>query len=434
MSGVIESCDWTRTATGKSAVKLFVALTVLCISAVARAQTDSEQVMAIPQVIPVEQSGHMSEALRSSVKKTVVVAGESPPSDEISGTYEKETAGLIGGASQGSRLGTVSQEIGGVNLNFPIPILTIPGAIFGGLSGATKREIQEFRDALTDELANAESKPLTNDGLALDVYRELGKVTGLQAKLFARTTPIPTDTDAVLFVSFDDIGINVEEDDAILTVGAKATLRRASDGNKLYETIVRYRDRDTLSNWTKNDNALWRDYANYAAHYLGREVSGVVFDRVEIGHTLQPQKTKTAVPDKKNKRQFNSKSPSPTLAWELTLDAENASFPWVSTVDESAIFYDLEIYTNQRLVYVEKQVAEPTHTVAIELEGCQTYRWSVRPTYHVDNEVKYGEWMRLNPDTEEEAVAGIGIVGRSASTAPAYIQDFPLLKIKCGRK
>jgi hypothetical protein len=42
--------------------------------------------------------------------------------------------------------------------------------------------------------------------------------------------------------------------------------------------------------------------------------------------------------------------------------------------------------------------------------------------------------MRLKPETEEEAVAGIGISGRSASTAPAYIQDFPLLKIKCGRR
>lgn len=429
-----KSCDSINTLTGKSAVRYLGALLLLCLGWVARAQTGSEPETTIPQVIPVERGAYMSEALRASVKKTVVIAGESPPSDEISGTYEQETAGLVGGMNEGSRLGTVSQEIGGVNVNFPIPILTIPGAIFGGLSGATKREIQEFRDALTDELANAESKPLTNDGLALDVYRELGKVPGLQAKLFALTTPIHADTDAVLFVSFHDVGINVEGSDAVLTVGAKATLRRTSDGYRLYETIVHYRDRDTLSNWTENDNALWRDYANFAAHYLGREVSAVIFDRVEIGHALRPQKTKTAVPDKKNERQFVSKSPSPTLAWELTLDAENAAFPWVTTIDESAIFYDVEIYTNQRLVYVEKQVAEPTHTVAVELERCQSYRWSVRPSYHVDNEVKYGEWMRLKPETEEDAIAGIGIAGRSASVAPAYIQDFPLLKIKCGRK
>lgn len=420
--------------TSMFSVLLFGAVSILCLSGPVQGQTSSEAETTIPQVVPVEHGAYMSEVLRSSVKKTVVVAGESPASEEISGSYEKETAGLVGGMNEGSRLGTISPEIGGVNVSIPVPILTIPGAIYGGLSGATKREIQEFRDALTEELANAESKPLSNDGLALDVFRELGKVPGLEAKLFARSRPIPGDTDAVLFVNFNDVGIDVQGNDAIVTVSAKATLRRVSDGHKLYETIVRYRDRDTLGNWTENDNALWRDYANFAAHYLAREVSAVVFDRVELEHVLRPQKTKTAVPDKRNERQFVSKSPSPALAWELILDEENPTFPWASTIGESDILYDVEIYTNNRLVYAEKRVTEPTHTVAIELEGCQTYRWSVRPSYRVGGEVKYGEWMRLEPETEEEPAPGVGIVGRNASIAPAYIQDFPLLKIKCGRK
>ena len=83
-------------------------LSVLCLGWAARAQTGPDQITTIPQVIPVEQGGYMSEALRSSVKKAVVVAGESPPSDEIGGTYQKETAGLIGGMNEGSRIGTVS--------------------------------------------------------------------------------------------------------------------------------------------------------------------------------------------------------------------------------------------------------------------------------------------------------------------------------------
>lgn len=406
---------------------------VLFLCASAQGQSGSETSPIIPQLIPVERDAYMSESLRSSVKKVVVVAGESPPSEEVSGSYEKETAGLVGGMNEGSRLGTVSQEIGGVNVNFPIPILTIPGAIFGGLSGATKREIQEFRDALTEELVNAENKPLTNDGLALDVFRELGKMPGLGTKLIAPTTALPDGHDAILNVSFDDVGIDIQGNDAVLTVSAKATLRRTSDGSEVYETVVRYQDRDTLSNWTENDNALWQDYANFAAHYLSREISAAVFDRTELKHDLRPNKTSTAVPDKKNERQFVSKSANPMLAWELALDAENPTAPWIATIGEPDIFYDVEIYTNHRLVYAEKRVAEPSHTVDIELEGCKTYSWSVRPSYHVGGEVKYGEWMRLKSETDEEPPPGIGIVGRNASIAPAYIQDFPLLKVKCRR-
>ena len=209
---------------GKSVISraALLAVGVLLVPGMAAAQAGSGPSSTVQQIPATVSDTHMSETLRSEIKKTVVIGADSPTSEEIGGTYEKETAGLIGGINEGSQLGTVHQEIGGVNVNFPIPILTIPGAIFGGLSGATKRELQEFRDALTDELANAESKPLTNVGLALDVYRELGKVSGLETKLFAPTTPIPTDTDAILFVSFDDIGINVDGNEAELSIAAKS--------------------------------------------------------------------------------------------------------------------------------------------------------------------------------------------------------------------
>lgn len=366
------------------------------------------------------------------MKKTVVVAGESPAAEEISGTYDRATPGLIGGMSQGSRMGTISQEIGGVNVNFPIPILTIPGAIYGGLSGATKREIQEFRDALTDELARAESQPLANDGLALDVYRELGKLGNLETKLFAPTTPIPEDTDAVLYVKFDELGIDVQGNKAVVTVSAKATLRRASDGADMYETVVRYQDRDTLSNWTRDDSALWRDYANFAAHYLAREISAAVFDGIDVRHTLLPQKTDTAKQDKRNERQFVSRKLSPALAWEFTLGTEQPKDGWAGKIDESGIGYDLEIYDEHRLVYAEKHIGGPRHTIAAELEPCQTYRWSVRPSYRINGEIRFGEWMRFDP--ESETPAGFELVGRNASTAPAYTQDFALLKIRCGSR
>ena len=396
------------------------------------AQSGNATPSSTVQAIPVAPDAHMSETLRNEVRKTVVVAGASPAAEEISGTYDKETPGLIGGMSEGSRLGTISQEIGGVNVNFPVPILTIPGAIYGGLSGASKREIQEFRDALTEELAEAESKPLTNYGLSLDVYREVAGLPGRSAKLFAPTTPIPEDTDGVLFVSFQDIGIDVEGHEAILTVAAKATLRRADDGLLLYETIVRYRDRDTLSNWTDNNNALWQDYANYAAHYLAREIAAALFGGVELEHSLEPGATSSAKQDRKLERQYVSKSLKPELAWQLTLGEDNKQHPWASAIEETEIYYDVEIYDPHRLVYASRRQPGASHTLGMELEPCKTYWWSVRPTYDVDGDTRYGEWMRLDSGAEE--IPGIGISGRQASAAPAYIQDFPQLKIKCGSR
>ena len=408
-----------------------LAVVTLFIPGMAAAQAGSEPASTVQQIPATMSDTHMSETLRSEIKKTVVIGGDSPPSEEVGGSYQKETAGLVGGINEGSQLGTVHQEIGGVNVNFPIPILTIPGAIFGGLSGATKRELQEFRDALTDELANAESKPLTNVGLALDVYRELSKIPDLETKLFAPTVPIPTDTDAILFVSFNDIGINVDGSDAELSVAAKATLRNASDGLKLYEIIVQYQDTDTLSKWTENENALWKDYANFAAHYLAREVSAVLFDRVDVTHDLQPNVSDNVSRVKKNDWQGVTKSTRPTLAWTSAIPDEQKN-PLATSINETNTYYDVEIYDTNRLVYVQRQVPGLQHTLGFDIDDCKTYRWSVRPSYHVNGDIKYGEWMRFELDSE--TASGNGNVGRKASAAPAYIQDFASLQIKCGRR
>jgi hypothetical protein len=377
---------------------------------------------------------HMSEALRSALHKVVVLPGASPADEEISGTYNEETPGLLGGMAAGSRIGTVRTEVGGVNVNFPIPILTIPGAIIGGLSGAAKRNVQDFRDALTKDLAKASNEPLTNDGLALDVYRGLKRIPGLESKLFALTTPIPDDTDAVLYVGFNELTIDAEGDEAILTTSAKVTVRRRSDGTDLYESKIQYQDRDTLENWTENENALWHDYANFARHYLGREISAEVFDRIELRHELRPKKSGTVNLVKKNEWQNVSRSTTPTLAWELTLPGGDSNGSWAEAIAEPDIYYDVEIYDTHRLVYAEDQVHGSQHTLAYEIEPCKTYRWSVRPSYHIGDTIKYGEWMRSDSDKEITIGFDKGIVGRNASAAPAYIQDFASLKIECGRR
>ncbi len=399
---------------------------------VAQGQTTSEPPSSINQLNAPDT--HMSEALRFTVKKVVVLPGPSPANQAITGTYEKETAGLVAGAEAGSKVGTITKEVGPVNVDFPIPGLTIPGMIIGGISGASKREIQEFRDALTEDLVQASNQPLTNDGLALDVYRDLQSVPGLDSKLFAPTTAIPNDTDAILYVSVKDVAIDVQGKEAILTTSAGVTLRRLSDGMDLYERVIKYQDRDTLSNWTENENALWHDYANFARHYLGREISAEVFGRVELRHELRPMESDTVARVKKNEWQGVSRSTSPTLAWELTLLGGDSYGSWANAIDESDIYYDVEIYDVHRLVYAEKQVQDPLHTLFYEIDACKTYRWSVRPSYHFGSDIKFGEWMRSNPDTDTDTDIGKGNVGRKASESPAYIQDFALLKIKCGRR
>jgi hypothetical protein len=374
---------------------------------------------------------HMSEALRSSVKKVVVLPTTSPVGQAMTGSYGKATKGLIDGGIAGSEMGRgPGTEVGPVSMRIPIPILTLPGALIGGIAGATKREIQEFRDRLADDLAESADLPVANDGLASDVFWGLRRLPNLDSKVFALTTPIPNDTDAILYVSLKGVTINVDGKDAIITTSASATLRRLSDGEHLYEDDIQYQDRDTLGNWTENENALWRDYANFARHYIGREISAEVFDRVELRHELRPRKSDTIAQVKKNEWQGVSRSLTPTLAWELALLGGNSYGVWANTVDEEDISYDVEIYDEHRLVYSAKHVRESRHTIAEELEACKTYRWSVRPAYHVGSDIKFGEWMRFNSDTH----TGKANVGRKASEAPAYIQDFASLNIKCGRR
>lgn len=370
----------------------------------------------------------MAEDHRRAVKKIVVLPGASPASGAVTGSYQKQTDGLLDGIDRGGEIGVFRKDIGGIPISFPIPILTVPGMIFGGLSGTIKRQIQDFRDALTDDLAASAESPLSNDALATDVFWRLRDVSGLSPKVFALTTPIPEDTDAILYVSFSDSSIEVDGKVATISFTATATLRRFSDGQYLYENQVHYQDTDTLSNWTEDENAAWRDYANYARHYLGREIVAELFERVAVQQVLLPEESETVSRVKKDRWRGVTRSLTPTLAWDLSLADNGQQVAWAKTIGETDISYDVEIYDMHQLVYSAKKVAGQQHRVDIELEDCKTYRWSVRPSYQVDGAERYGEWMRSNPD------AANGNVGKAAAAAAAYIYDFASLEIKCGRR
>jgi hypothetical protein len=407
----------------KALMRLAVVAAIV-IPALTIAQESGQELESLVQV----SDKLMAEEYRRSVKKIVVLPGVSPASGAVTGSYRKETDGLIDGVDRGREIGVFRKDIGGIPISFPIRILTIPGMIFGGLSGTIKREIQDFRDAMTENLAESAETPLTNDALATDVFWRLRDVSGLQPKVFALTTPIPEDTDAILYVSFSDSSIEVDGKVATIIFTATATLRRHSDGQHLYENQIYYQDSDTLGNWTENEAAAWRDYANYARHYMGREIVAELFERVEVRQVLRPEETDTVKRVKKQEWQGITRSRMPTLAWNLELASDDQQPPWAKIINEADISYDLEIYDKHQLIYSAKKLESLQHTVEIELDDCKTYRWTVRPSYSVDGATRFGEWMRSNPDTAN------GNVGTAGAEAAAYIYDLASLEIKCGRR
>lgn len=364
-----------------------------------------------------------------AVTRIAVVEGANPTNTDIAGTYEKATLDVNSGIIKGTGAGSPSVELGGISVGTSVPILMLPGAIAGGIYGKAQKELQDFRDALADDLADATHQPLTNYLLALHVYQNLRNLPGLEVRLYGAGVAIPEDIDEVLYVSIRDMAIDVEKNDANLKTTAEVELSRR-DGSKAPDRRwFYYQDSDTLGNWTRNDNALWRDYANFARHYLGREIATDVFSGVKLRYSLQPQASASVKTGRNDTWHGSSKSKTPELAWEFTLPAQDPQFAWADALGDADIDFDVEIYDKHRLVYAKERVPDATHRVEAALEPCGTYLWSVRPVYHVDGGIRYGEWMRH--DTVAENLGDRGLVGRDASAAPAYVQDFASLSIDC---
>ena len=370
---------------------------------------------------------HMPEDVRGSVSKIVILPTEGKSGEVVTGSYQKSTPGVQGGMAKGSEIGTIPVEVGGIPIGIPIPILREIGMIVGALSGGAKREIQEFRDALTDDLKDAVEQPLTNDSLANDVFWGIRNVSTVQPKLLALSTPIPVDTEAILYIAVTDLSINVQDDIAIIATTATARLSRYSDGVTLYRKEVTYEDRATLGNWTKNDAVLWRTYRNFARHYIGREISAEVYERIELSYELAPLASSSVKPSKEDDWRAKAKSLNPTLAWGYELLGGDADAKWLEEVKAADVTWDIEIYDANGPVYKAQRVRGLSHTVDRPLEKCKVYRWSVRPTYTVKGARKNGAWMRHPP----EGATGNGNVGRTASVAHAYIQDFAALDVGC---
>ncbi len=371
---------------------------------------------------------HMSEAYRGGVSKIVVLPTTAPAAGAITGSYEKQSLGVLGGAAKGGSVADgVGTDIGGIRIGYPIPILRLPGMLLGGLAGGAQQRLQDFRDAMTRDLADSADMQLTNDALASDVFWQVRGLSGLDPKVYALSTPLPEDTQAVLFVALTDVIIEVQGKEAIVTTQAVATLRQMPENKDLYRTVVQYQDRDTLANWTRDDNALWRIYANYARHYIGRQIAGEVFARVDVNHELVPAKSGSLQPVKKNPWHAVSKTATPTLAWDLTLLGNDVYGEWSAGLRAEDVSWDIELYDEYQPIYAASNLAGTSHTLDQALPCKAGYRWSVRPSYTVDGTVRIGEWMRMDGGKTTKD----GSSGGAASEAPAYLYDFARLDLKC---
>ncbi len=401
-------------------------------------------------------AAHMPESLRADVKKVIVISGDRVANESVEGTYAQGAPGLAGGMARGSDMATISKEIGGVPINLPIPGLQLPASIIGGIAGVRMKQIQAFRDALTEEIVNSDSPPLRSDGLSIDAFWGIRRLPQIDSELFSPNLEIPEDADAIVYADFADLSIEVDGGDAVITTTATASVFSQSARRDVYRTEISYQDRDKLINWTADDNAVWKTYANFARHYLGRALAADLFGRIDLEHELVPVESVDAEFARKSSQVLETDSLAPTLAWQLNLGDGNSAYgAFGAAIDPSAVTYDLEIFDNRQLVYDAAGIAGSSYRLSYELEPCQTYRWSVRPVYTVDGSTRFGEWMRLAYDPEADPKAKKnkkdkknseatstaapvvdkykGLKGRQASAAPAYIQDFASLAIACSR-
>ena len=371
-----------------------------------------------------KQVAQMPLEVRDANAKIVILPTEGQSSESITGTYEQETLGLAGGMVRGAEIGRVPVEVGHVPINIPIPILREIGMIVGGLTGARQRTVQDMRDRMVEDIARQVDQPLSNVALATDVFWGLREASSVDPKLFAVTTPIPEDTDAILFIHIENVTLNVQEDEVIVATSAVARLQKYSDGSTLYRTAATYEDRDELKNWAKDDYALWREYRVFARHYLTRELVAALYDRVAVKQEIAPASHPSLKPNKKYEWHWTTKALQPTLAWDYSLAADN------DFVNGAAITWDVELYDSQKPVYRAQGLTSNQFTLDVPLEACTTYRWTVRPVFTKDGIRRAGLWMRHHGSVAR----GNGNIGRSISNAHAYIQDFPVVEVHCKAK
>jgi hypothetical protein len=324
----------------------------------------------------------MPENIRRSITSVHVHAGDGAPALYVGGDYGDPgpTAGegaAAGAASGAEYSGQMVVEDPRTLLIMPIvlPFAMIAGSIAGAIGAKIEQQVRSYRDGLTDDMLDESNPKLPNDLMAQDLRAFIERVDGI-------SLVSPDEADAVLTISLTEFAIVIEGNDAEMTASAQVSLE-GRDGKTLYARDYEYTDLDTLRNWSRNDNALWKQFTVNARRHIARLASESLFEIVATRHVLRPRG---------NDWQRRVTTANPLLSWDFVLLGGD-EFDGTDIADHAPRF-DLEVYDGTRLVYAAHGIEGTEHTPTEPLPNCKTLGWTVRPILSIEGRRRAGEWMR----------------------------------------
>ena len=372
---------------------------------------------------------HMPESIRSTISSVAVQPGETPPVLNVGGDYGSElpkvSDAAASGASDGARFtGDLIDEDPRALLFVPIilPLAMIAGSVVGAAGGKIEQEVRKYRDGLTEEMLDESNPVLPSARLAAELERLVDTAGDMRV--------VDADeADATLTVTLSEIGVQTEDNEAEMSATADLVLQSTVNGETLYTHSVTYKDRDTLRNWTKSDNALWEQFTADARYYLAREAAAQLFETITTRHVLRPTRN-DSYQGKKDGPAWSGQAltDKPTLSWDFVLLGGD-DFDGTDIAENPARF-DLEIYDGSRLVYAARDFEGARHKVAGRLPGCKSLRWTVRPILRVNGKRRAGEWMWRASAAERAFGYGGATFGDGTRE---YLEGLAELKTGCAR-
>jgi hypothetical protein len=334
---------------------------------------------------------HMPEETRRAITSVKVVSDSSKPKLSVGGDYgryvptagEGAAEGMVGGAKvTGAMVAEDPRAIFFVPLILPVALIT--GVIGGAVGTKIEQALAEFREGLTDDVLADSDLLVPADEIASKVRRLLEN-TGFAANSDAY--------DAELSITVSEITVNTENNDAVITSYAVATLKRREDDSSPYSRSVTYSEKNTLRNWAADDSVMWNDYILRARRFIAAEVVANMFETIHLRHVLRPVETKTFSGGWSGR----VKSAHPTLAWELFLLGGDE---YSDKIDEQDVLFDLRMLDDGHVVHEVRNVRGSSYQVPDQLSGCKELHWSVRPVYSLAGHLRAGEWMQYFSGSE----------------------------------